>query len=182
MGRYDLTDFEWSVFEPLIPMDRRGPKPHANRQILNGMFYILRAGSPWRDMPEHYGSYTTVYIRFNRWRKAGIWHRFMDAIVKAHDGKVQMIDSSITACSTGGPSQSRCTFRARLHGDESKLAARLRTLEVRRRPRPESEVVRQRHRYRSCPRSRSRRRPRYRGSNSTVLIKRHNRCRAHALQ
>ncbi len=83
MGSYDLTDFEWSVFEPLIPMDRRGPKPHDNRQILNGMFYILRAGSPWRDMPEHYGSYTTVYIRF------------MDAIVKAHDGKVQMIDSSI---------------------------------------------------------------------------------------
>jgi transposase len=93
--RYDLTDFEWSVIEPLLPMDRRGPKPKNNRQIINGMFYILRAGSPWRDLPERYGPYTTVYNRFNRWRKAGIWDRLMDAIVKAHDGNVQMIDSSI---------------------------------------------------------------------------------------
>jgi transposase len=95
MARYDLTDFEWSVIEPLLPMDRRGPKPQNNRQILNGMFYILRAGCPWRDLPERYGPYTTVYNRFNRWRKAGIWDRLMNAIVKAHDGKVQMIDSSI---------------------------------------------------------------------------------------
>ena len=95
MGRYDLTDFEWSVIEPLMPMDRRGPKPQNNRQIINGMFYILRTGSPWRDLPERYGPYTTVYNRFNRWRKAGIWDKLMDAIVKAHDGKVQMIDSSI---------------------------------------------------------------------------------------
>ena len=93
--RYDLTDFEWSVIEPLLPMDRRGSKPKNNRQIINGMFYVLRAGSPWRDLPERYGPYTTVYNRFNRWRKAGIWDRLMDAIVKAHDGKVQMIDSSI---------------------------------------------------------------------------------------
>ena len=93
--RYDLADFEWSVIEPLLPMDRRGPKPKNNRQIINGMFYVLRAGSPWRDLPERYGPYTTVYNRFNRWRKAGIWDRLMDAIVKAHDGKVQMIDSSI---------------------------------------------------------------------------------------
>ena len=93
--RYDLTDFEWSVIEPLLPMDRRGPKPRNNRQILNGMFYVLRTGSPWRDLPERYGPYTTVYNRFNRWRKAGIWDQLMDAIVKAHDGKVQMIDSSI---------------------------------------------------------------------------------------
>ena len=93
--RYDLTDCEWSVIEPLLPMDRRGPKPKNNRQILNGMFYILRTGCPWRDLPERYGPYTTVYNRLNRWRKAGIWDRMMDAIVKAHDGKVQMIDSSI---------------------------------------------------------------------------------------
>jgi transposase len=59
------------------------------------MFWVLRAGAPWRDLPERYGSYTTAYNRFNRWRKAGIWDGLMDAIVKAHDGKVQMIDSSI---------------------------------------------------------------------------------------
>ena len=95
MGRYDLTDFEWRAIEPLMPMDRRGPKPKNNRQIIYGMFYILRTGSPWRDLPERYGPYTTVYNRFNRWRKAGIGDKLMDAIVKAHGGEVQMIDSSI---------------------------------------------------------------------------------------
>lgn len=93
--RYDLTDFEWSVIAPLLPMDRRGPKPRNNRRILNGIFWVLRAGAPWRDLPERYGPYTTAYNRFNRWRKAGIWDKLMDAVVKAHDSKVQMIDSSI---------------------------------------------------------------------------------------
>jgi transposase len=93
--RYDLTDFEWSVIEPLLPKKRRGVKPKNNRRVLNGIFWVLRAGAPWRDMPERYGPYTTAYNRFNRWRKAGIWDQLMDAIVKAHDGKVQMIDSSI---------------------------------------------------------------------------------------
>jgi transposase len=93
--RYDLTDFEWSIIEPLLPKDRRGRKPRNNRRVLNGIFWVLRTGAPWRDLPERYGPYTSAYNRFNRWRKAGIWDRLMDAIVKAHDGKVQMIDSSI---------------------------------------------------------------------------------------
>jgi transposase len=93
--RYDLTDFEWGVIEPLLPKDRRGRKPRHNRRVLNGIFWVLRTGAPWRDLPERYGPYTTAYNRFNRWRKAGIWDRLMDAIVTSHDGKVQMIDSSI---------------------------------------------------------------------------------------
>jgi len=93
--RYDLTDFEWSVIAPLLPTGRRGVKPKNNRRVLNGIFWVLRAGAPWRDLPERYGSYSTAYNRFNRWRKAGIWDGLMDAVVKAHDGKVQMIDSSI---------------------------------------------------------------------------------------
>jgi len=56
--RYDLTDFAWSVIEPLLPMDRRGPKPKNNRQVLNGIFWVLRAGAPWRDMPERYGCHS----------------------------------------------------------------------------------------------------------------------------
>ena len=93
--RYDLTDFEWGVIEPLLPKNRRGRKPRENRRVLNGIFWVLRTGAPWRDLPERYGPYTTAYNRFNRWRKAAIWDRLMDAVVKAHDGKVQMIDSSI---------------------------------------------------------------------------------------
>lgn len=79
--RYDLTDFEWSVIEPSLPKDRRGRNPGNNRRILNGIFWVLRAGAPWRDLPERYGPYTTAYNRFNRGRKAGIWDRLMDAVV-----------------------------------------------------------------------------------------------------
>ena len=50
--------------------------------VLNGIFGNPRTGAPWRDMPERYGPCTTAYNRFNRWRKAGIWDRLMDAIVK----------------------------------------------------------------------------------------------------
>lgn len=93
--RYDLTDFEWSVIEPVLPKGRPGPQPRNNRRVMNGIFWVLRTGAPWRDLPERYGPYTSAYNRFNRWRKAGIWDRLMDTVTKAHDGKVQMIDSSI---------------------------------------------------------------------------------------
>ena len=95
MGRYDLTDFEWRTIRPLLPNKSRGVARVDDRRVLNGICWVLRSGSPWRDLPERYGPYTTVYNRFNRWRKAGIWDRLMDAVVNAHDGRVQMIDSSV---------------------------------------------------------------------------------------
>jgi transposase len=72
MGRYDLTDFEWSVIKPLLPNKPRGVPRVDDRRGLNGIFWVLRSGAPWRDVPERYGSHTTIYNRFNRWRKAGI--------------------------------------------------------------------------------------------------------------
>ena len=93
--RYDLTDFEWSVIERVLPKGKPGPRRKDDRRVLNGIFWILRTGAPWRDLPNRYGPYTTAYNRFNRWRKAGVWDRLMDTVTKAHDGKLQMIDSSI---------------------------------------------------------------------------------------
>ena len=94
MGRYDLTDFEWAVIEPLLPHKSRGVARVDDRRVLNGIFWVLRCGAPWRDLPERYGPYTTIYNRFNRWSKAGVWDRIMDAITVAYKGKIQMIDSS----------------------------------------------------------------------------------------
>ena len=82
--RYDLTDFEWSVIEPVLPRGKPGPRRKDDRRVLNGIFWVLRAGAPWRDLPNRYGPYTTAYNRFNRWRKAGVWDRLMDAVTKAH--------------------------------------------------------------------------------------------------
>jgi transposase len=94
-GRYDLTDFEWSVIQPLLPNKPRGVARVDDRRVLNGIFWVLRSGAPWRDLPERYGPYTTCYNRFNRWRKAAVWDRIMDAITEAYDGDIQMIDSSV---------------------------------------------------------------------------------------
>lgn len=95
MSRFDLTEFEWRVIQPLLPDKPRGNPRVDDRRVLNGIFFRLRSGTPWRDLPERYGPYTTVYNRFNRWRKAGVWDRLMDAITAAYDGHVQMIDTSV---------------------------------------------------------------------------------------
>ncbi len=94
MSRYDLTDFEWRVIEPLLPNKPRGVPRVDDRRVLNGIFWVLRSGAPWRDLPERYGPRTTCYNRFVRWRKAGVWDRLMDAVSAAHDGDIQMIDST----------------------------------------------------------------------------------------
>ena len=107
MARFDLSDFEWSVIEPLLPTKVRGVKRVDDRRVINGIFYVLRTGSPWRDLPERYGPHTTVYNRFNRWRQAGVWDRLMDAIVAAHDGDVQMIDTSIVRVHQQGATAKR---------------------------------------------------------------------------
>src|SRR4249920_3046962 len=92
--RFDLSDDEWALLEPLMPKSRKSARAD-DRKIMNAIFYVLRTGMPWRDLPERYGPYTTAYNRFNRWRKAGIWDGLMAAVTKAHGSKVQMIDSSI---------------------------------------------------------------------------------------
>ena len=95
MGRYELSDFEWTAIQPHLPNKPRGVPRVDDRRVLNGIFWVLRSGARWADLPARYGPPTTIYNRFNRWRKAGVWDRLMDAITKAHDGNVQMIDTSI---------------------------------------------------------------------------------------
>jgi transposase len=53
--RYDLSDFEWNVVEPVLPKGRPGPKRKDDRRVMNGIFWVLRTGAPWRDLPERYG-------------------------------------------------------------------------------------------------------------------------------
>lgn len=94
MARYDLTDAEWVIIKPLLPNKSRGVKRVNDRRVLNGIFWRLRSGAPWADIPSRYGPYTTCYNRFVRWQKAGVWETLLSAVSQAYDGKLQMIDST----------------------------------------------------------------------------------------
>ncbi len=95
MARFDLSDTEWAVIAPLLPNKPRGVPRVDDRRVVNGIFYILRTGSPWRDLPERYGPYTTVYNRYNRWAKAGVWLRVFEALAERAPDSLHLIDSSI---------------------------------------------------------------------------------------
>jgi transposase len=66
--RYELTDHEWFAIQPLLPNKPRGVPRVDDRRTLNGIFWVLRSGAPWRDLPSSLGPYTTSYNRFVRWR------------------------------------------------------------------------------------------------------------------
>jgi transposase len=93
--RYEITDHEWAVIRPMLPNKARGVRRVDDRRVLNGIFWMLRSGAPWRDLPQRFGPYTTCYNRFVRWRRAGVWAKIMSAFASAHDAAVQMIDTSI---------------------------------------------------------------------------------------
>lgn len=98
MARFDLSDTEWAIIAPLLPGadgDRNGRPRLDDRKVLNGIFFVLRTGTPWRDLPERYGPYTTVYNRFNRWAKRGVWLKVFEALAARSPQSMHLIDSSI---------------------------------------------------------------------------------------
>ena len=95
MARFDLSDAEWALISPLLPNKPRGVPRQDDRRVLNGIFFILRTGSPWRDLPERYGPYTTVYNRFNRWAKKGVWLEIFETLAQHSPGSLHLIDTSI---------------------------------------------------------------------------------------
>jgi transposase len=80
MARGDLTDNEWSLIEPHLPLGERGPIPDL-RQQFNAAMWRFRTGSPWRDLPEEYGPWSTVYDRFRLWATAGVFEQLMQAVI-----------------------------------------------------------------------------------------------------
>ena len=80
--RHELTDGQWAALAPLLPPEKRarGRPAHDHRRIVNGILWRERTGAPWRDLPERYGPWSTVYSRFRRWRDAGVWDRLFAAV------------------------------------------------------------------------------------------------------
>ena len=115
MGRYDLSEAEWRIVEALLPPAGRGKARVDDRRVVNGIFYVLRTGSPWRDLPERYGPYTTVYNRFNRWAKKGVWLAMFEALSARSPQSLQLIDACIVRAhqhAAGGKKGVRITASA----------------------------------------------------------------------
>jgi len=94
--RYELTDFEWAAIRSFLPNKPRGIPRVDDRRVLNGIFWVLRSGAPWRDLPKTYGPPPApLAIIASFVRQAGVWDRIMDALAAGHDAAVQMIDTSV---------------------------------------------------------------------------------------
>ena len=103
MNRGNLTKEQWEQLEPVLPPQ----KPHTGRpaldhqKVMNGILWVLRTGAPWRDLPERYGKWTTIYSRFQRWRKQGVWDRILAELEtiksreKEIDWEIHLIDGSV---------------------------------------------------------------------------------------
>ncbi|WP_127454279.1 IS5 family transposase [Streptomyces sp. B29(2018)] len=103
MGRGDLTNREWSLLEPhLPPSGRRGGRWNDHRTVVNGVLFRVRTGVPWRDLPERYGSWKTVYERHRRWSADGTWDRILHSIQADADlaGRIDwsMVGVDSTSC------------------------------------------------------------------------------------
>jgi transposase len=94
-----MSDEEWAFFEPFVVEKgpRRGRRPRDHRRVLDGVFWIARTGTAWRDLHSHFGEWNSVYRQFRRWTLAGTWEVMLEALNEAGagHGSVQMIDSTI---------------------------------------------------------------------------------------
>ena len=125
-----MSDEEWAFFAPFVIESgpKRGRPPKDHRLVLDGVFWIARTGSPWRDLPETFGPWASVYRQFRRWTLAGIWDLILEALNEAEGSlhSVQMIDSTVARahhCAAG----ERGGFRIRVLGAQE-VASRPRSI------------------------------------------------------
>jgi transposase len=94
-----MSDQEWSCLEPFVMCNvaSGGRRPKNHRLVLDGVFWIARTGVPWRDLPDHFGKWSSVYRQFRRWTVSGLWELILDAFNDSGGGNpsLQMIDSTI---------------------------------------------------------------------------------------
>ncbi len=116
MGRGDLTNAEWVRLEAHLPAaGLRGGRWCDHRQVVNGVLFRVRTGIPWRDLPERYGSWKTVYERHRRWSADGTWHRILRSVQADTDLAGRLDWNMVGVDST--------TCRAHQHADGARKAA-----------------------------------------------------------
>ena len=96
MYQQELSDRQWARIKDYLPAELgRACRPaRDNRQMVNAILYIMRTGAPWRYLPKEYGPWQSVYTRYNRWTKAGIWKKALEELSKDREVKNLSIDST----------------------------------------------------------------------------------------
>jgi putative transposase len=90
-----LSDAQWQRMAPLLPTDVRGKERVDDRRVISGILHVLKSGCRWCDCPPEYGPHTTIYNRFVRWAKRGVWERlFRELADRGRSSSTQMIDST----------------------------------------------------------------------------------------
>jgi len=119
-GRADLTDEQWATLEPLLPRGKKPGRPPkwTKRQLIDGIRWRSRAGSPWRDLPPCYGPWPTVYGLFRRWQRRGVWAAIL-AELQALADAVGLITWDVSVDSTIIRAHQHCAG-ARKQGDLQK--------------------------------------------------------------
>jgi transposase len=94
--RHDITDMIWSILEPHLSGKKGdwGGIAVDNRLFINAVFWILRTGAPWRDLPPDYGDWKNTHRRFSRWRDKGAWEKLLELLIDDVDYEWLMIDST----------------------------------------------------------------------------------------
>lgn len=115
MSRDVLSDEMWAVIGPLFPAVKSTGRPPVDRRaVVEATAWRFRTGAPWRDVPERFGNWNTIYRNFNRWSEAGVWTRVLERVQSlAHqDGEVDWvasIDSTIVRVHQHGATLPRDT-------------------------------------------------------------------------
>ena len=97
MIRRELTDLDWQRIKGLLPGKEgdKGRHGEDNRLFIDAVLWIARAGAPWRDLPPQFGNWNSVFQRFRRWGKRGVWERIFNALLENPDFEYLIIDSTI---------------------------------------------------------------------------------------
>jgi len=117
--RRALSDADWRRIERLVPGKEgdKGRHGEDNRLFVDAVLWIARAGAPWRDLPPEFGNWNSVFQRFRRWAKKGVWERIFNALVENPDFEHLIVDSTIV--------------RAHQHAAGAKRGAKMRRSGVR---------------------------------------------------
>jgi putative transposase len=118
--RRELTDAQWGRIEKLVSGKDgdKGRHGEDNRLFVDAVLWIARTGSPWRDLPDEFGNWNSVFQRFRRWAKTGVWERVFKAMCENPDFEYLLIDSTIVrahqhaAGAKGGARSRRSGVRA----------------------------------------------------------------------